>query len=162
MEKFLNLNKKQWNVIFVGIPGTIGIGFLSWYYPIIHNSLDKIHQIYLTEVFAAGITVTIMIIKKRTKTSQLDAYELLMVIFMGAIAGINLIPESLLNANVLITLSIGILVAWFVYFGLWRYIAEERQVDKNTFITILTVFIGLTVVIMMAFNIHRVVELFTP
>ena len=153
------MKNAQLKVLAIGVPGIIGMGFFSKFYIDTYNSLDKIHQIYLSELIAAIIAITIFVIRKKFKTDQLESYELLMIIFIGAIAGVNLIPPDLFSPILIIVSSICILVAWFTY-GLWKYM--DKKIDTKTFFMMLLLFIGLTIVIVMAFNIYRVVELFTP
>lgn len=156
------MNKAQLKVLAIGIPGIFAVGFFSRFYIDTYNSFDKINQIYLSELFASIIAIAIFVIRKKFKTEQLEPYELLSIIIIGAIAGMHLIPVELFSPTLIIVASIIILVGWFVYCGLWKYISEEREINTQTFLTMLVFFIGLTVVIIAAFNIERVFVLFTP
>jgi hypothetical protein len=59
------MNRKQWETLGIGIPGIIAMSLFSRFYIDTFNSLDKINQIYLSELFAACITIVIFIIRKK-------------------------------------------------------------------------------------------------
>jgi predicted membrane channel-forming protein YqfA (hemolysin III family) len=100
--------------------------------------------------------------QKEIQQKVLEPYELLMIIIIGSIAGANLFAVDELEPNWIVIPSIIILVGWFVYFGLWRFLAEEKKIETGTFLMMLGMFIGLTIVIMMAFNVIRIITLYTP
>ena len=156
------MNRQQWKVLLIGIPGIIGMGLFSHFYTSTYNSLEEVKQVYLSEVIAATIGVTIFSVRKKFKTEQLEAYEFLMIIMMGVIAGIHLIPEEFDRATIVIGISIATIVGWFVGFVLWKYLDEDNQMDTGTFVTSLMIFLGLTSITIVGFNFVRIVHLFNP
>ena len=155
------MHKNPLMIILVVIIGIVVALFASFYIDL-YGSLDKFQRIYLSEVFAAIVAIIIFVIKKKTKTDRLDRYEILMIIFMGGIAAFGLIPEDSFEPTWLIGGSIMILVAWFIFFGLNEYLDSDGKMDTMEFLQMLFIFIGFAAIIMVAFNIHRVTQLFSP
>ena len=89
------MNKAQLKVLAIVIPAIFAMAFFSRFYTDLYHSLDNTHQIYLSELFVAGITISIFVIRKKFKTNALEPYELL----MGGIAAVNLLPPNIFDAN---------------------------------------------------------------
>ncbi len=153
------LNKSQTKTLVVGIAGIIGFYFLSTFIINTYRSLDDIGKVYLLELFAVTIGIAIFAVKKKYKTNQLEPFELLMLVVIGLIAGINLLPFDAIDPNWIIVSSIIVLVVWFVYFGLGN-LGENKKIEKIQFLRMFFIFISLTIIIIVAFNIIRVNSLF--
>jgi len=156
------LNRSQGKILGIGVIGIVGIYFLSIFVTEIHSSLNDIGRVRFMELFAAIIGVSIFILKEKFKNDELKYFELLMMIIIGVSAGIDLLPRDVFDPALMIVVSIIVLVGWFVFFGLLKYLRDENRIAKTQFLTMLIFFIGLTIIILLAFDIIRVNELFTP
>jgi len=157
-----NKNRKkklQIQVILLGTGGIIGIYLLSSFLIDTYKSLDALGQAHLSEFMAAIIGIVIHIVKKKFKTEQLENFDLLMLVMIAVIAGYALIT-SLLSPVLIIVFTIIALVVWFVYFGLLNYLGDKKRIEKAEFLNMFLIFIGLTIVIIVGFNIIRVYDLF--
>jgi len=49
-----------------------------------------------------------------------------------------------------------------VIFGLLKYLGDDKKIEKTEFWNMTVIFIGMTIIIIVSFNIIRVDELFKP
>ncbi|TBR12265.1 MAG: hypothetical protein EPO62_00430 [Candidatus Nitrosotenuis sp.] len=151
--------KLRIQALLIGIGGIIGIYFLSSFFIDTYRSLDPLGQAHLSEFFGAIIGIVIRFVKRKFKTEQLENFDLLMLIMIAVIAGHTLI-SALLSPMLIIVFTIIALVIWFVFFGLVRILGDEKKITKVEFWNMFLIFIGLTIVIIVGFDIVRVYDLF--
>lgn len=87
--------KLSLRVILIGAAGIIGIYLLSTFFTNTYKLLDSIGQVHLSELLAALIGITIIMIRKKTKTEKLENLDLLMLVMIAVIASYSLISHLL-------------------------------------------------------------------
>ena len=155
----MNKKKPLLQTLAIGAGGIIGIIFLSTIFPNTYFSLDEVGKSHLSGLFAAIIGIVLFAFKQKFKTERLENYGLLMLIIIAVVEGFNLFPSDEVNPIWIVVFSIVIVVVWFVYFGLLKILGDEKKIEKLEFYTMLIIFISLTTIILMAFNMIRENEL---
>jgi len=155
----MNKKKDLAKTLLVAAGGITVILILSTIFTNTFFSLDEVGQAHLSGFFAAVIGIVIVGFRQKFKTEYLEKYGLLMLIIIAVVEGFNLFPSDKLNPIWIVVASIVIVVGWFVHFGLLKILGDEKKIEKMEFYTMLIFFIGLTTIILIAFNIIRVNEL---
>lgn len=118
-KKFLNLNKKQWAVIIIGIAFIIPFANS---FPISlkqYSNLDDNSKHFWTSIITSGIGLAILYAKKKTEDKEMctigELFEILMFVFVPMSASFGIFQKEIQEQPLIITATfLTVLIGWSI------------------------------------------------